>query len=146
MVNNPAKPSSPAQRHALLMTAFKKGDMGTVKKLAQEAHDERIKKYGVPGDWEKAKADVEKMPFPNEVGVEKSRTSHSIDKNTSHQLINYELSLPYVRGYELIGAYGFCPECKRIINERFSLFNTQLNVVYEKWFIKKGEIVEGKKT
>jgi len=57
-------------------------------------------------------------------------------------MINYELNQPYVRGYELIGVYGFCPECKRIINERFSLFNTQLNLVYEKWFIKKGEIVE----
>ncbi len=124
------------------MAAFKKGDMATVRKLSQEAHEERIKKYGVVGDWEAAKADVEKMAFPNEVGVEKNRGSHSIDKNTSHQTINYELQLPYVRGYELIGAYDFCLECKRIRNERFLLFNNQKGVVYEKWFIKHGEIVE----
>lgn len=136
------KPSIAAQRHALLMAAFKKGDMATVRKLSQEAHEERIRKYGAPGDWEAAKADVEKMAFPNEVGVEKSRGNHSIDKNTSHQTINYELQMPYVRGYELIGAYDFCPECKRIRNERFLLFNNQPSVVYEKWFIKHGEIVE----
>ncbi len=135
------KPSNSAERHALLMAAFKKGDMTTVKKLSQEAHEKRIKKHGVPGDWEAARADVDKMTFPNEVGVEKNRTSHSIDKNTSHQLINYELSLPYVRGYELIGAYSFCPECKRIRNERFLLFNNQLNTVYQKEFIRHGEIV-----
>jgi len=59
------KPSIAAQRHALLMAAFKKRDMATVKKLSQEAHEERIRKYGVPGDWEAAKADVEKMAFPS---------------------------------------------------------------------------------
>ncbi|MGI5826576.1 MAG: hypothetical protein ACOX50_04170 [Patescibacteria group bacterium] len=141
MGSNLAESSNAAQRHALIMTAYKKKDWTTFKKLVQEAHEEKIKRHGVPGDWEAAKADVDKMTFPNEVGAEKSRTSHSIDKNTSHQLINYELSLPYIRGYELIGAYSFCPECKRILSERFLLFNNQLNTVYQKEFIKHGDIV-----
>lgn len=143
MDSNSVKPSNSAERHALLMAAFKKGDMATVRKLSQEAHEKRIKKHGVPGDWEVVKADVEQMTFPNEVGTEKSRTSHSVDKNTTHELINYELTLPYVRGYELIGVYSFCPECKRILNESLLLFNNQFNSVYQKEFIKHGEIVHG---
>jgi len=94
-------------------------------------------------NWIAAKAKVDMMLFPNEVGEEKGRgSSHSLDRNTTHQLIDYELQLPTVMGYELIGSYNFCPICKKVRNKRLLLFNNKLNVVYEKWFVKHGQIVE----
>ena len=134
----------PSQRFYLQREALKKGDLATVRRIAQEAREEIQKRRGIskPGDWELAKVDVEKMVFPNEVGQQKNSSgSHFIDKTTSHQVISYELTFPPLRGYELIGYYDFCPTCRKVRNKGFQLFNNQLNVVYIRELMKHGEIV-----
>lgn len=91
--------------------------------------------------WEKAKDILDNMEFPDVVGtIKRAEEFHMVSKQR-HSLDSYQINLPPVLGYEVIGYYNYCKQCGEIRNKSLVIFNEKKHSCYEKQFVFHGKLV-----
>lgn len=93
--------------------------------------------------WDEAKKEIDSMQFPKDGGFFETHENISHDKKkASHAMKGYR-KIFKLGDFDAEAVYSVCPKCKQIRNKSVRTFNNDIRTCYEKWFVIRGQEVNG---